>query len=333
MEPMVITGHAPGKSVEHAAHKGAAHAGGAAGAAVADTAGVIEMDPMVITGHAPGKSGEHAAHRSNDAMSHQQSSHEATSQKAGESHQHGDELTKPGFTERNAALKGKEHAKAPKHPPKGAGAAHGAPGGHGGGHGGGGHGGHALAPKPGLGDPTLDKWKAAVGAGTSAVKPGDLGDAKNGATAVAQKGSEIDSGRKGSLVDPVTDAKSRQPPLPKEQAKVERLNTAEADTAIAAVAQAGEKHLTDQTLGPLGSPPEYTGATLAGADFVPKNLTSKAAELAAQLAALTDPSKRVELTKQLEALKKKIAGIEASGGKGTAPEPPKPIHDDGPATN
>ena len=331
MEPMVITGHAPGKSVEHAAHKGAAHAGGAAGAAVADTAGVIEMDPMVITGHAPGKSGEHAAHRSNDAMSHQQSSHEATSQKAGESHQHGDELTKPGFTERNAALKGKEHAKAPKHPPKGAGAAHGAPGGHGGGHGGGGHGGHALAPKPGLGDPTLDKWKAAVGAGTSAVKPGDLGDAKNGATAVAQKGSEIDSGRKGSLVDPVTDAKSRQPPLPKEQAKVERLNTAEADTAIAAVAQAGEKHLTDQTLGPLGSPPEYTGATLAGADFVPKNLTSKAAELAAQLAALTDPSKRVELTKQLEALKKKIAGIEASGGKGTAPEPPKPIHDDGPA--
>lgn len=331
MEPMVITGHAPDKAAEHRAHKGAAHAGGAAGAAVADTAGVIEMDPMVITGHAPSKSGEHAAHRSNDAMSHQQSSREATSQKAGESHQHGDELTKPGFTERNAALKGKEHAKAPKHPPKGAGAAHGAPGGHGGGHGGGGHSGHALAPKPGLGDPTLDKWKAAVGAGTSAVKPGDLGDAKNGAATVAQKGSDIDSGRKGVLVDPATDAKSRQPPLPKEQAKVERLNTAEADTAIAAVAQAGEKHLADQTLGPLGSPPEYTGATLAGADFVPKNLTSKAAELAAQLAALTDPSKRVELTKQLEALKKKIAGIEANAGKGTAPEPPKPLHDDGPA--
>ena len=236
----------------------------------------------------------------------------------------GKETTTPGFAERGASMKGKPaSAAAPR-------------GGGGGGGGGGGHaaggakkGGGRAAPKPSLGDPALDKWKAATAPAIAGVTPGELGDPKAGASLVEKKGTDLASTRKGQVTEPVADAKAQQPPIPKEEPKAARLNTAEADAAIQGLAKAGEKKLSDQAFAPVGSPPKYEATPLTPSDYVPKNLTTKAAELEAQLAGLTDESKRAALTKQLEGVKKQIAGIEASAGKGAAPDVPKAIVDQG----
>ncbi len=233
------------------------------------------------------------------------------------------DVTKPGFNERSAALKG--------NPPARPAAAHARGGG-----GGARHAKHqspAKAPKPSLGDPALDKWKAAVGAGTEAVKPADNPVLQTGPAAVTQKGTDIASGRKAGVVDPTIDAKAHQPPIPKEEPKAQRLNTTDADAVIAATAKAADRHLTDQAFSPVGSPPAYDAVPLAPADFVPKTLRTDQAALELQLAGvLKDESQRPLLTKQLEGLKTRIAAIENNAGKGTPAEPILPMHDEGPAS-
>ena len=234
-------------------------------------------------------------------------------------------VTKPGFKERKP-LPPKAGAHQPGAKAGGGPAAH---SGHRGGGGGGGGGGGAKPHKPSLGDPTLDKWRAAAGGGIGGVKPGDVGDGSEAKGAIADKKNELDTHRKGAVTDPVADAKSKQPPLPAEQPKAATLDTSGAEAAVSAVQAAGNHKLADQSFAPPGMPtaPSYLNAH----DYVPQSLTKSIADLESKLA---DPNlsktDKADLTAKLEAAKAKVASIEKNAGTGTAAQMAA-VHDEGPA--
>jgi hypothetical protein len=198
------------------------------------------------------------------------------------------------------------------------------------GRGGGGGGGGAPA-KPALHDPTLEKWRAASSAAVAATPAGDLGEAKDGPKAVADKGKEVDADRKAGEPDFEADAKAKQPPMPTEPKKDEYLDTAPADAAVTKVKEVGERKLSTQTLTAIGAPPPYEG--LNPRDYVPKTKLDAIAELEKKLEGIDlAPGEREKLTAELEKRKADVAAIEERAKKGSPAEAPPSVVDKGPAS-
>jgi hypothetical protein len=193
-------------------------------------------------------------------------------------------------------------------------------------------GGGGGAPKPlALNDPTLEKWRAAAGGAVEAVPKGDLGEAKDAASRVKGKGDEIDSANKADTPDFEADAKSKQPPMPQEPEKAQTLDTSAAESAVQAIADAGNKKLSTQTFPPIDFSTMPAVPEVSAKDFVPRTMTKAIADLEAKLAGkdLT-PAERESLTKELEARKAKVAEIEAHAMDAPAQKPPS-VEDKGAA--
>ncbi|WP_127572985.1 polymorphic toxin type 4 domain-containing protein [Georgenia faecalis] len=182
---------------------------------------------------------------------------------------------------------------------------------------------------PSLDDPTLDAWKAASGGAVAATTATPVPQA--GAAELDAKGEEIDAARAGEKPDYAVDAKAVQPSMPAEPAKEATLDTGPADQALAAVKQAGEQRLTDQTFSPVGTPPPYP--TLDPRDFVPVTTLKAVADLEAKLAGKDlSPKERASLTAQLAKAKADVAAIEKAASEGTPAQPPPTVVDQGPAS-
>ena len=182
-----------------------------------------------------------------------------------------------------------------------------------------------------LGDAALDRWVAATSAATEAVPEPELPEGEAAAQTLEQTTSTIVNERAAAEPDYESEAKDTQPPVPEAAEKESKLDTSEADQAVAAVAALANKRLSPATFSPIGSPPEYPG--LNPRDFVPANDLKVLKDIEDRLAK-TDLSaaERVSLTKQLEKVQAHIAGIEAQAMNGTAPGAPVTVLDEGPSS-
>ncbi len=186
-------------------------------------------------------------------------------------------------------------------------------------------------PPPALHDPTLEKWRAAAGTAINATKPGDLGDAKDGPDQIDAKARDINSTRTAAKRDPRADAASHQPAIPAESKKDAYLDAGPADAAVDAVAKAGDRKLTTQSFRAIDTSDLPAADFLKPGDYVPKTLSDEITDLETKLKA-TDlkPADRAQMTKDLDARKKRVEAIEAQAVSAPGQEPPT-IQDKGPA--